>query len=132
MRLRLLLLSAFLTATASAEPVRVRIEQYSADSQLLSRHTEIAGDSPFVLERRKKMLEGWLSRVRGLEFASLASEDQVDGVLLSNELEASLQQLDEQLKERRELEAWLPSLAAVPRNIRRAPRPVLTPTIRCL
>jgi len=92
---------------------RSLVEQYSADSELLARHYEIAGDSAAALARHRKLLESWRVRVNALDFAKLAPDDQVDAVLLRNEIEQSLLQLDQRTVTRKELAPWIPFRDAI-------------------
>jgi uncharacterized protein (DUF885 family) len=106
--LRLLLLPALFTAASGTETVRVPIEQYGADAGLLSRHDALAGDSAAALERRRRLLDGWLARVQAIDFSKLDVDDRIDAVLLRNELAGGLLQLEEQERIRKELAPWLP------------------------
>lgn len=88
--------------------MRERIESYQADSELLSRHWSISGDSEAELAREKKLLHDWQGRLKAVDFEKLPADQQTDFVLLRNELESSLGALDRREAERRELAGWLP------------------------
>jgi uncharacterized protein (DUF885 family) len=102
----LFLLSA--SVLCAEVPPRVLIEQYAADASLLSRHWSITGDTTRSLDREQKMLEGWFTKLKALDFAKLSPEDQIDYILMRNDLEASLMQLGDRRDDLQELAAWMP------------------------
>ncbi len=102
------LLFLLVVTTLAAEAPRVLIEQYSADVSLLRRHWAITGDTTKCLDREQQMLQGWLTRLKALDFARLSPEDQIDYILMRNDLEASLMQLGDRRDDLQELGAWMP------------------------
>jgi uncharacterized protein (DUF885 family) len=91
-----------------AADVRPLIDQYEADARLFQRHWEISGDSTAALDHEQKLWEGWLQKLRGVDFAKLNPTAQVDYVLTRNDLEATLDRLRERRETRDELTPWLP------------------------
>ena len=96
------------SVTASAETMRDLIESYKADSELLSRHWAITGDSDAELSRETRLLHDWQGRLKQVNFEKLSDDQRVEYVLLRNELESSLAHLAKREAERRELSEWLP------------------------
>jgi hypothetical protein len=107
-RVLLALLLALLPVAAEDVRPAALVEQYRADNELLARHYEIAGDSAAALARHRKLLDRWLAQVNGLDFAKLASDEQVDVVLLHNHIEASLLQLESRGDLLKEIAPWIP------------------------
>lgn len=99
----------FLIFTSIAQAVSLRevVEQYSADSHLLSQHWQITGDSKAAMDREHQMLTAWLDKLHAIDFAKLKPDDRVDYVLLRNELEAAVIDLRERRSEAAELTPWL-------------------------
>ena len=102
------LLFLLLVSTLAGEAPRVLIEQYSADMILLRRHWSITGDTSKCLDREQLMLQGWLTKLKALDFAKLSPEDQIDYILMRNDLEASLIQLGDRRDDLHELATWMP------------------------
>ena len=84
------------------------IEQYAADASLLGRHWSITGSTPQSLDREQQMLEGWLKKLKALDFSKLRPEEQIDFVLMRNDLEASLMRVGDRRDDLQELSAWMP------------------------
>jgi len=106
-------LTLLLGQGARADPMRDRIEDYQADSDLLSRHWSISGDSEAELAREKKLLNDWQGRLTEVDFSSFSADQRVDYILLRNELESSLAGLARREDERRSLSPWLPVRNAI-------------------
>ena len=100
-------------AIARAGTMRDLIETYQADSDLLSRHWSISGDSDAELTRETKLLHDWQARMKAVDFEKLPGDQRVEYVLLRNELDASLTSLSKRKAERQELSGWLPMRAAI-------------------
>ena len=100
-------------ALAKGAALREMIEAYQADSELLSRHWSVSGDSEAELAREKKLLHDWQGRLKAVDFEKLPEDQRVDYVLLRNELEASLTSLGKREAERQEFAAWLPIRGAI-------------------
>ena len=93
---------------ARAETMRDLIEAYQADSDLLSRHWSVSGDSDAELAREMELLRGWQGRLKALDFEKLPTDQRVEYVLLRNKLDFSLIGLSNRQTERQELSPWLP------------------------
>ncbi|MCB1203050.1 MAG: DUF885 family protein [Verrucomicrobiae bacterium] len=100
-------------ASARADAMRARIEHFQADTELLSRHWSISGDSESELARERKLLNDWHARLEEVDFAGLSNDEAIDYLLLRNKLESSLSGLAKREEERRELAAWLPARGAI-------------------
>lgn len=98
---------------AAGVPVRSWIEQFSADRDMIELRYRVAEDSRDSLEREQAMEQGWLERVRTLDFSSLPPEEQVDAVLLRNTIERELDELDERREARTNFATWVPFRDAV-------------------
>lgn len=104
----LLILPLLSISTLGAQTPRVMIEQYAADASLLDRHWSITGSTPQSLDREQQMLEGWLKKLKALDFSKLRPEEQIDFVLMRNDLEASLMRVGDRRDDLQELSAWMP------------------------
>jgi len=93
---------------ARAETMRDLIEAYQADSDLLSRHWSVSGDSDAELAREMELLRDWQGRLKAVDFEKLPTDQRVEYVLLRNKLDFSLIGLSNRQTERQELSPWLP------------------------
>ncbi len=98
--------------------VRQAIEQVDADLRSLSHRFRLPLESQAV-ERREKVLSGWLAKLQGLDFNSLGNAGRTDYLLLRTELEYRLKKLALDWKRDREAVQWLPyadGLVAICKN----------------
>lgn len=98
----------FFASALFAETPRDFIEHYSADVSLLQRHWAITGDSAKSMNRERNLIERWLALLSRQNFAKPSTSDQIDCILLSNELKASLMRLSDRHENAQELAPWLP------------------------
>ncbi len=89
------------------EVVRQYIEQVDADLRSLSHRFRLPLESQAV-ERREKVLSGWLAKLQSLDFNALGNAGQTDYLLLRTELEYRLKKLDLDWKRDRDAVQWLP------------------------
>jgi uncharacterized protein (DUF885 family) len=82
------------------------IRQYEADHRSVVNFYRLPA-SGVTLDRRQKLISGWLARLQAIDFDRLDQSGKVDYVLLANELRGSLDGAARERKRLAEMDRWI-------------------------
>ncbi|HEX6938089.1 MAG TPA: DUF885 family protein [Longimicrobiales bacterium] len=87
--------------------LRLAVVRYAEDERALRRRYDIPY-SPVLYRRQREFYEGWLRRLRELDFDALNAEGKIDYVLLRNRIEFELEMLRERERQLGEMAPLVP------------------------